>query len=105
MARPKKCRRICGRPNHSCFKPNGIPMSQLERVALLPDEFEALRLADYRNMSQQEGADQMGVSRQTFGNIINRARFKVAASLVEGKALMMDACDGSGDRPNDETEE
>lgn len=90
MARPKKCRRICGRPAHSCFKPNGIPMSELKQTDLLPEEFEALRLADYNNLSQQESADQMGVSRQTFGNIINQARFKVAASLVEGNALVLE---------------
>ncbi|WP_375752825.1 DUF134 domain-containing protein [Vibrio sp. HN007] len=91
MARPKKCRRICGRPAHSCFKPNGVPLNQLEQTELLAEEFEALRLADFQNMSQQEAADQMGVSRQTFGNIINRARFKVAESLVKGNALVLDA--------------
>ncbi|MDB1124725.1 DUF134 domain-containing protein [Vibrio algarum] len=90
MARPKKCRRICGRPAHSCFKPNGIPLGKLKQVEILPEEFEALRLADFENMSQQQAADQMGVSRQTFGNIINRARFKVASSLVEGNALVLD---------------
>lgn len=90
MARPKKCRRICGRPAHSCFKPNGIPMSKLTKTDLLSEEFEALRLADYQNLSQQEAADQMGVSRQTFGNIVSRARFKVAASLVEGNALILE---------------
>ncbi|GLO60058.1 UPF0251 protein [Vibrio sp. MACH09] len=90
MARPKKCRRICGRPAHSCFKPNGIPMSKLTKTDLLSEEFEALRLADYQNLSQQEAADQMGVSRQTFGNIVSRARFKVAASLVEGNALVLE---------------
>ena len=90
MARPKKCRRICGRPAYSCFKPNGIPMTKLEKVTLLAEEFEALRLADYQNLSQQEAADHMGVSRQTFGNIINSARFKVAESLVKGNALVLD---------------
>lgn len=88
MARPKKCRRICGRPAHSCFKPNGVAVSRLEKVEILPEEFEALRLADHCKMSQLEAADQMGVSRQTFGNIISRARYKVASGLVEGKALM-----------------
>ena len=90
MARPKKCRRICGRPAHSCFKPNGIPLKNLKKVEILAEEFEAIRLADYENMSQQKAADQMGVSRQTFGNIINRARFKVASGLIEGNALVLD---------------
>lgn len=90
MARPKKLRRICGRPAHSCFKPNGVPMSKLDKTELFSEEFEALRLADYENLSQQESADKMGVSRQTFGNIINQARFKVAKVLVEGNALVLE---------------
>lgn len=90
MARPKKCRRICGRPAHSCFKPNGVPMNKLEKIELLSEEFEALRLADHENLSQQDSADQMGVSRQTFGNIISRARFKIAKCLVEGNALILE---------------
>jgi predicted DNA-binding protein (UPF0251 family) len=65
-------------------------MKELGQIEILPEEFEALRLADHQSMSQQEAADQMGVSRQTFGNIISRARFKVATALVEGKALMME---------------
>ncbi|UGA55380.1 DUF134 domain-containing protein [Vibrio sp. VB16] len=90
MARPKKCRRICGRPVHSCFKPNGIPLGKLKKVEILAEEFEAIRLADFEKLSQQEAADQMGVSRQTFGNIVNLARFKVASCLVEGNALVLE---------------
>ncbi len=89
MPRPKKQRRICGRPAFSCFKPNGAKMREVEQVRLLPEEFEALRLADMLSLSQQDAADEMGISRQTFGNIIASARFKVASSLVEGKALIL----------------
>ncbi len=48
MARPKIPRRIDCHPPESCFKPNGVPMSQLARVELAPDELEALRLVDQR---------------------------------------------------------
>ena len=89
MARPKKCRRICGRAPYSCFKPNGIPTIDLPQVKLLAEELEALRLADFEGLSQQEAADQMMVSRQTFGNIIKQARFKITSCLVEGKALII----------------
>jgi predicted DNA-binding protein (UPF0251 family) len=57
-------------------------------MTILPDELEALRLADLEGMSQQEAAEQMGVSRQTFGNTVKKARWKVAKSLVEGNALI-----------------
>ncbi|BCN26634.1 DUF134 domain-containing protein [Vibrio alfacsensis] len=88
MARPKIERRICGRAAHHCFKPNGIPFNQLDKIDILPEELEALRLADLDRLSQQEAADQMGISRQTFGNTVKRARYKVAKSLVEGCALV-----------------
>ncbi|WP_434529374.1 DUF134 domain-containing protein [Vibrio sp. K4] len=88
MARPKIERRVCGRAAHHCFKPNGVPFYELEKVNILPEELEALRLADLEGLSQQQAADQMGVSRQTFGNTVKSARFKVAKSLVEGHALV-----------------
>lgn len=91
MARPKKFRRICGRAPYSCFKPNGVPTTELPQIELLAEELEALRLADFEGLSQQEGADQMMISRQTFGNIVKQARFKVTSCLVQGKALMLQA--------------
>ncbi|EGU31073.1 hypothetical protein VII00023_08684 [Vibrio ichthyoenteri ATCC 700023] len=89
MARPKIERKICARAPYSCFKPNGIPMTELEHIELLPEELEALRLADQEDLNQVDAAAQMNVSRQTFGNIIKRARHKVALCLVNGHALVM----------------
>lgn len=89
MARPKKCRRICSRAPYSCFKPNGVPTTELPQIQLLAEELEALRLADFEGLSQQDAADQMMVSRQTFGNIVKQARFKVSSCLVNGQALML----------------
>ena len=87
MPRPKKQRRICCRPAYSCFKPNGIPITQLESIALAPDELEAIRLVDLNGLNQQAAAQELGVSRQTLGNTIARARNKVARALVGGMAL------------------
>lgn len=64
-------------------------MSQLEKVQLADDEFEALRLVDLLKMQQQEAAIVMGVSRQTLANILKSARFKVMDCLTQGKALIM----------------
>ncbi len=89
MARPKIPRQICGSPAQSCFKPNSIPMAGLDRVYLQADEFEAIRLVDYQGMQQQHAAVEMGVSRQTLANLVKAARKKVADSLLNGKALMM----------------
>lgn len=90
MARPKKQRRICGRAPFECFKPNGVPLSELDKMALLPDELEALRLADFNGMNQIDAAKEMQVSRQTFANIVKSARLKVATCLINGQALVIE---------------
>ena len=87
MARPMICRRVSGDVTARYFKPQGIPMRDLEEVAMAPDEIEAIRLADLEGLYQADAAARMGVSRQTFGNIIARARQKVASALLGGKAL------------------
>lgn len=87
MARPKKERIVANDPQVSFFKPRGIPLRQLEEVQLSVDEMEALRLADLENLSQEDAGQQMGVSRATFGRIVQRARHLVAEALVVGKAI------------------
>jgi predicted DNA-binding protein (UPF0251 family) len=62
----------------------------LEEVVLSFDEFEAIRLADLEALYQDKAAEKMGISRQTFGRIIESARQKVAEALVRGKALKIE---------------
>jgi len=87
MARPMKCRKVACDVTVSYFKPQGIPMRDLEEIELELDEIEAIRLADLEELYQADAAARMGVSRQTFGNIIARAHKKVADALLGGKAL------------------
>ena len=70
-----------------CFKPCGLKRSELERVILFEDEMEALRLADYEGLYQQECANRMGISRTTFSRLIESARKKIADALINTKAL------------------
>lgn len=65
-------------------------MSALEALPLAADELEALRLVDLNGLSQQDAARELGVSRQTLGNIVSLARHKVATALVKGMALELD---------------
>lgn len=65
-------------------------MMDLEQVQLTVDELEALRLADFLGMSHEEAGKQMGVSRATFGRIIEQARKIVADALIHGKAISVD---------------
>jgi predicted DNA-binding protein (UPF0251 family) len=62
-------------------------MYDLEDVRLTVDEREAIRLADLLGMSHEDAGRQMGVSRATFGRIIQRARRTVADALINGKAI------------------
>ena len=68
--RPKKCRRINCDITAKYFKPRGIPISDLEEVELLVDEFEAIRLADHEGLYHEEAAKKMNISRATFGRIL-----------------------------------
>jgi|GEM_PF-99426 predicted DNA-binding protein (UPF0251 family)/predicted Fe-Mo cluster-binding NifX family protein len=61
-----------------------------ERIVLRPDEVEALRLADLEGRYQEEAACMMGISRQTFGRILERAHKKVADAIVNGRALTIE---------------
>jgi len=91
MARPRKHCSVSCEISASYFKPQGIPMRQLEEIALGMDEVEAIRLADIEDLYHADAALKMGVSRPTFGNIIARARKKIATALLEGKALRISA--------------
>jgi len=58
-------------------------------VDLLFEEFEALRLADYENLTQEEAAVKMNISRPTFTRLYDKARKNIAKAFVEGKAIII----------------
>jgi predicted DNA-binding protein (UPF0251 family) len=87
MVRPQKDRLVAFNPEISYFKPRGIPMIDLEEVCLTVDQREAIRLSDLLGMSHEDAGRRMGVSRATFGRIIQRARNAVADALINGKAI------------------
>jgi len=89
MCESRKCRKVHAKPACSCFGPEGKTSKVSGEVRLKLDEFEALRLADAKGLYQEAAAKKMGVSRQTFGNIINSARQKIADALVSGKSIQI----------------
>jgi len=88
VPRPHKCRTILGQPLVQAFKPAGMPRRVLETVELRLDEVEALRLADLEGLYHQQAAQQMGISRATFGRLLEQAHKKVADALLHGKMLL-----------------
>lgn len=99
MSRPKKWRRVCSLPDSNRFGPlDGV---RGEPVFMTVDEYEALRLIDLERLKQEECAENMGVARTTVQAIYESARIKIAQSLINGNALIIEGgeyklCDGKG---------
>ena len=87
MPRRPKCRLVENTPEVTYFKPQGVPLMELTEVYLPMEGFEALRLADYEGLKQEDAALKMNVSRQTFSRILQEARRTVAEAVVQGLAL------------------
>jgi predicted DNA-binding protein (UPF0251 family) len=89
MPNRRRHRRISMLPPMEGYKPFGTPMRELESVILLYEEFEAIRLADYENLTQEEAAKRMNISRPTFTRLYDKALKSVAKAFVEGKAIII----------------
>lgn len=89
MPRPKCCRRVAYVPETT--EPSGTPDREADAVLLELDELEALRLADVEGLYQDAAAQEMGISRQTFGRIVSAARRKVARAVLERRDVRIAA--------------
>ena len=88
MARPIKCRKVEFLPDTTYFVPSSKENQEITEVRLKLEELEAVRLKDMEGLTQQECADIMEVSRQTFQNILDSARKKIATALTQGLATV-----------------
>src|SRR5271170_3219785 len=87
--RPKKTRWVKCDPSERCFKPQA-KSERGEAIVLSLDEFEAVRLLDYKGLSQLQAAKEMRVHRSTISRIVTSAREKIAKGLVEIKTLKIE---------------
>jgi predicted DNA-binding protein (UPF0251 family) len=87
MPRPRRRRRIGWRGQGHYFKPQGIPLAQLQTVELLAEEVEALRLKNILNLEQTEAADRMKISQTTFHRTLNSAYQKISQAIANGLAI------------------
>ena len=90
MTRPRLCKRLRFKPKAHYFKPQGIPMYELEEVILTKEEMEAIKLKDYDNLEQTEASEKMKTSQSTFQRILSSARAKITEAIVRGKALRIE---------------
>lgn len=93
MARTPKIKNLCCSPPSTYFKPNGIPVGDLQVIELSAEHLEVLHLCDAQGMYQDAAALKMGVARTTVTRLLAEARQKVALALTEGKALRMTTLD------------
>ena len=80
-------------PETTYFRPYGPPQPTNQTTILTIEELEALRLVDLEDLTQEEAAARMGVSRKTLWNDLQRARKKVASALVNGHAIRIQGGD------------
>lgn len=91
MARPKKHRRVCRLPEKNIV---GARVKKSESpVMMTVDEYEIIRLIDYEGFTQQECAKQMQVARSTVTAVYDKARYIIADSLINDKAIKIDGGD------------
>ena len=90
LARPTKWRKVEFIPHIQYFAPSDIDAALLQENVLRIEELEAIRLKDLEGMEQEDCADKMEVSRQTFQRILSIAREKIADSLINGKAIRIE---------------
>lgn len=88
--RPKRPRCLCFNPNVFYFKPQGVPLRQLEEEVLLPDELEALKLHEVDGLEQTEAATRMKISQSTFARLLESAHKKVAKAIINGEAIRIE---------------
>jgi predicted DNA-binding protein (UPF0251 family) len=90
MARPRKIRTIGTDVGFRWYKPQGIPLRDLDETVVTLDGLEALRLADVEGLDQTTAAERMGISRSTFSRLLAEARNAVATALCEGTAIRIE---------------
>lgn len=89
MPRKKRGRKVLVPPVIKGMSVFGIRGRRAQEVFLLFEEYEAIRLLDYRGMTQEEAAVHMEVSRPTLTRIYEDARQKVARAFVEGRDILI----------------
>jgi predicted DNA-binding protein (UPF0251 family) len=70
-----------------CYVPQCNIPGITEKVALMPEELELLRLVDYEGLEQEEAASVMGISRRTAWRDLHTARHKVVDAMLHGKQI------------------
>ncbi len=88
--KPRKCNCPFDGYKGVIYKPIGIPAFELQQVIIYRDELEAMRLCDFKGLTQQTAGEKMGISRGTVQRLLASARKKVIKGIIETKALAIE---------------
>jgi len=77
-------------PLTSGYLPENMPPTGTAEISV--EGIEAIRLSDFEGLAHEAAAEQMGVSRQTYGRVLAEARKIIAEALITGKRI----CFGGG---------
>jgi len=92
--RPRRHRLVGPPPAARALQPVGNDeIDQATAIRLTLDEVEALRLADLEAIYQEKASEAMGVSRSTYGRILESARHKLALALWDGRSIIVEGGD------------
>ena len=69
------------------YKPQGIPLSDLNEVVVNPEELETLRLRYIQNLSQHDSAEKMGISQSQYQRDLVSTLKKITNALMSGDAI------------------
>ncbi len=75
-------------PEARYFIPSDIPAGE-ELIELTPDELEALRLVYLLELTQEEAARRMGISKTTLWRLVESGRKKLVEAIVTGKSIRL----------------
>jgi len=89
MARRKIGRKVQLPPAIKGMSVSGVRGKKANEVFLHLEEYEVIRLLDYENLTQEQAAVFMKISRPTLTRIYEEARIKVATSFAEGRELVI----------------
>jgi predicted DNA-binding protein (UPF0251 family) len=81
------CKDIKFKPNAVYFKPQGIPMRDLEVVEVSIEEVEAYRLRHVEKLEQIKAGEEMNTSTSTYQRILYSAYEKIGDAIINGKAI------------------
>ena len=89
MPRPKKKRCCRQYQADRIYKPQGIPLKEINTTILSLDQFEAIRLCDIENLNQDDAGEKMGVSRGTIQRLLYETRKQIAEAILNNQALII----------------